>query len=158
MFAMPVTKLKTFLDTEGVAYSTIDHAPALTAREAAAATPVARGEFAKTVLVKVDGTLAMAVVPASRRVDTDKLARLLSADRVEIATEDEFKNVFPGCELGAMPPFGNLYDLEVFVAEDLSEDDDIVFNAGTHSQSMRIAYADYERLVKPILGEFAIKH
>jgi Ala-tRNA(Pro) deacylase len=155
---MAVTKLKTFLDSKGVAYSTIDHAPALTARETAAATPVARGEFAKTVLVKVDGTLAMAVVPASRRVDTDKLARLLSADRVEIATEDEFKNVFPGCELGAMPPFGNLYDLEVFVAEDLSEDDEIVFNAGTHNQSMRIAYADYERLVKPMLGEFAAKH
>jgi len=155
---MPVTKLKAFLDANGVAYSTIDHAPAYTAREVAAATPVARGEFAKSVIVKVDGTLAMAVVPASRRVDTQKLARLLSADRVEIAKEDEFKSVFPGCELGAMPPFGNLYDLEVFVAEDLAEDDEIVFNAGTHNQAMRIAYADFEELVKPKLGEFAVKH
>ena len=114
--------------------------------------------FAKTVMIKVDGTMAMAVLPASRRVDLDRLSAALGAGHVEIASEQEFADAFPGCEVGAMPPFGNLYDMDVYVAEKLTEDDDIAFNAGSHTQIIQMAYRDYENLVKPRIVPFAVKH
>lgn len=155
---MPVKKLQRFLDEQGVKYVTINHSPAYTAREVAASTLVPRALFAKTVMIKVDGTMAMAVLPASRRVDLDRLSAELGAGHVEIASEQEFADAFPGCEVGAMPPFGNLYDMDVYVAEKLTEDDDIAFNAGSHTQIIQMGYRDYENLVKPKIVRFAVKH
>lgn len=154
---MTIQKLKNYLDDNGVAYITINHSPAYTARETAASTLVPRREFAKVIMVKLDGRNAMAVLPASRHVDLQRLAAMCGAEHVEMAAEDEFKRLFPDCDIGAMPPFGNLYDMPVFADSMLSEDDDISFNAGSHTQVLRMAYDDYERLVKPVVGEFATK-
>jgi len=146
---MPVTRLKEFLDRENVKYVTIGHSPAFTAQEIAERAHVPGKELAKTVMVKIDGKLAMIVVPASEHVRLAHLKEALGADEVELAGEYEFKERFPDCETGAMPPFGNLYDLPVFVSATLREDDEIAFNAGSHSELIRMAYADFERLVKP---------
>ena len=154
---MPVQKLREFLDSHHIKYITIDHSPAYTAREVASSALVPRREFAKAVMVIIDGRMVMAVLPASRHVDLKLLARTAGADNAVLATEDEFRNRFPDCEVGAMPPFGNLYDLPVYVDDMLREDDDIVFNAGSHVQVVRMAYADYEDLVKPVIGRFATK-
>lgn len=153
---MPAKKLKEFLDSNKVRYKTIGHSVAYTAQEIAAAAAVPGQELAKTIIVKIDGELAMAVLPASYRVDTKKLAKAAKAKKVEIAGEEEFAGLFPGCELGAMPPFGNLYGMKVYVAEKLAADREIAFNAGTHRELVRLAYADFERLVKPIAAAFAV--
>jgi Ala-tRNA(Pro) deacylase len=154
---MPVKKLREFLDSQNIKYITIDHSPAYTAREVASSALVPRREFAKTVIVKLDGRNAMAVVPASRHVDLGKLAAVAGAQEAVLASEEEFQALFPGCEVGAMPPFGNLYEMDVFVDEILHDDDDIVFNAGSHIQVIRMSYDDYQALVKPTVGSFAIK-
>jgi Ala-tRNA(Pro) deacylase len=152
---MPVLKLKGFLDENGVKYVTIQHSAAYTAQEIAAHTHIPGKELAKTVMVKVDGKLAMAVVPASHRVDFDRLRDVAGAQDVELAGEAEFKDFFPACDVGAMPPFGNLYDMEVYVSDTLSEDVEIAFSAGSHSELIRLAYADYERLAQPKIAGFS---
>ncbi len=146
---MPVQKLKEFLDSQKVKYVAITHSPAFTAQEVAARAHIPGKELAKTVMVKVDGRLAMAVLPASLHVDLERLRSSIDAAKVELATEREFKDRFPDCEVGAMPPFGNLYGMEVFVAKRLAEDEEIAFNAGSHTELIRLRYADFERLVKP---------
>jgi len=152
---MPVQKLKGFLDENGVKYVTIQHSVAYTAQEIAVHTHIPGKELAKTVMVKVDGKLAMAVVPASHRVDFGRLRDVAGAQHVELASEAEFKDFFPACDVGAMPPFGNLYDMEVYVSDTLSEDVEIAFSAGSHSELIRLAYADYERLVQPKIAGFS---
>jgi Ala-tRNA(Pro) deacylase len=151
---MPAHELKTFLDAQRVKYVSIRHSPAYTAQEIAASAHVAGKEMAKTVMVKVDGTMAMAVLPASQKVDLATLRGIIGAKKVELASEADFRNRFPGCELGAMPPFGNLYSMEVYVSEGLAEDDEIAFNAGSHTELIRLAYRDFERLVKPKVLRF----
>lgn len=146
---MPVAKLKEFLDKEGVKYVTIHHSPAFTAQEVAASAHVSGREIAKVVMVKLDGQMAMAVVPANHRIDMDALARALDVHNAELASESEFKGSFPQCDLGAMPPFGNLYHMDVFVEEDLSREESIAFNAGSHTEVVKMSFADFERLVKP---------
>jgi Ala-tRNA(Pro) deacylase len=146
---MPETRLKEFLDKEHVKYVTIGHSPAFTAQEVAATAHIPGKELAKTVIVKVDGELAMVVLPASEHVRLSHVREMLGAKDVELADEDEFKKAFPDCETGAMPPFGNLYGMNVFVSQVLREDDEIAFNAGSHSELIRLPYADYERLVHP---------
>lgn len=146
---MPAAKLKQFLDAHGVKYVTIAHSVAYTAQEIAASAHVRGKEMAKTVVVKVDGRLAMAVVPATLKVDLARLAAAAGAKTAEIATEQEFQHAFPECEVGAMPPFGNLYGVDVYVDRRLAEDEEIVFNAGSHVELIRLKYADFERLVKP---------
>jgi Ala-tRNA(Pro) deacylase len=146
---MPVQKLKEFLDSQKVKYVTIYHSPAFTAQEIAASAHIPGQELAKTVMVKVDGKMAMAVLPASYRVDLDRLAQVVGADRVELANEKEFKDMFPACEVGAMPPFGNLYGMETYVADSLTEDDEIAFNAGSHTELVRMKYEDFARLAQP---------
>jgi Ala-tRNA(Pro) deacylase len=153
---MPVRQLKELLDSQGVKYLTISHSPAYTAQEVAASAHVAGKEMAKTVVVKLDGKVAMAVLPASDRVDLHRLEEAAGATEVELADEQEFKALFPECELGAMPPFGNLYGMEVFVADSLSEDEQIAFNAGTHTELIRMSYRDYERLVQPKVVELTM--
>jgi Ala-tRNA(Pro) deacylase len=154
---MPVKKLVDYLDQNDIKYITINHSPAYTSREIASSTLVPRREFAKTVIVALDGELAMAVVPASRHVDLDALAALAGAKSVEIADEATFSQRFPDCAVGAMPPFGNLYDMKVYADSIIRDDDDIVFNAGTHTQVVRIACDDYLSLVNPVIGEISIK-
>jgi Ala-tRNA(Pro) deacylase len=151
---MPVEALREFLDRNRVKYVIITHSPAYTAREIAASTHIPGREIAKTVIVKIDGRLAMAVLPASELVDLDLLADAAFARRVELAEEEEFGDRFPDCQLGAMPPFGNLYGMDVYVAESLTEDEEIAFNAGSYTELVRMAYADYARLVKPRILRF----
>ena len=154
---MPVKKLQEFLDSNQVRYITINHSPAYTAREVAASTFVPRREFAKATIVKLDGVMAIAVVPASRHVDMDKLASEAGAAKAVLASEDEFQSRFPGCELGAMPPFGNLYDMQTFVDTMLEEDDEIAFNAGTHTQVVRLSFEDYSKLSQPTMCSISVK-
>ena len=146
---MPAQKLRKFLDSHDIEYVTIHHSPAYTAQRIAELTDIPGKELAKTVIVKMDEKYAMVVLPASRRVDLDYLKRGAEAKQVEVASEAEFKDLFPDCEVGAMPPFGNLYDLDVYVAEQLTEDEDIAFNAGSHTELVRMSYKDFERLVTP---------
>jgi len=151
---MPVEKLKEFLDKEKVKYVSIVHSPAFTAQEIAAAAHVPGRELAKTVILHLDGKTAMAVLPANRKIILEDLRQAAGVEEVRFATEDEFKQLFPDCEVGAMPPFGNLYGMDVYVAASLAEDEEIVFNAGSHTELIRLAYRDFERLVKPKVAGF----
>lgn len=155
---MPSSKLKEFLDTNDILYEVITHSPAYTAQGIAASAHVKGKELAKTVMIKVDGKMAMAVLPAPYKVDFELLRSATGSDEVELATEEEFRDRFPGCEVGAMPPFGNLYDMGVYVTESLSEDEEIAFNAGTHTELIRMSYDDFERLVKPTIMRFSARH
>jgi len=154
---MPVKKLREFLDEQNIKYVAISHSPAYTAQEIAASAHVPGKELAKTVMVKIDGDLALAVLPASFRVDFDLLKATSGAESVELAGESEFKGKFPGCELGAMPPFGNLYGMRTYVADRLAEDEEIAFNAGSHTELIRLAYDDFVRLVRPTMLEFTVR-
>jgi Ala-tRNA(Pro) deacylase len=153
--AMPVSKLKEFLDSHGVKYVTINHSRAYTAQEIAASAHIPGKELAKTVMIKVDGEMAMAVLAASSRVDRGLLQEALGAGKVELATEQEFKGKFPDCEIGAMPPFGNLYGMAVYAEEGLAEDEEIAFNAGTHTELIRVPYGSFAELVEPKVLKFA---
>jgi len=152
---MPVQKLRKFLDEQGVSYQTLAHPPAFTAQEIAAAAHVSGKELAKTVMVKIDGRMAMAVLPASTKVDLDQFLEATIAQRVELASEQEFEDRFPDCAVGAMPPFGNLYGMDVYVSGELTDDEDIVFNAGSLTELIRLSYRDFERLVRPKVLSFA---
>jgi Ala-tRNA(Pro) deacylase len=152
---MPIKKLKDYLDKNNVEYITIRHSLAFNAQQIAATTHIPGKELAKTVMVKIDGKMAMAVLPASYLVNLKLLKELTGAKTLELANEMEFKHLFPDCEIGAMPPFGNLYDMEVFVAQSLAEDQEIAFNSGTHVELIRMSYADFERLVQPVVLAFS---
>ncbi len=154
---MPVQRLKSFLDREGVKYVTIRHSPAFTAQEIAASAHIPGKQVAKTVMIKRDGGLAMAVLPAPDKIEFMLLKGALGTDDVELATEDEFKRMFPECEVGAMPPFGNLYDMDVFVDARLAEDEQIAFNAGTHTELIQMSYSDFARLVEPVVLHFSLE-
>jgi Ala-tRNA(Pro) deacylase len=152
---MPIQKLKRFLDENGIKYVSIQHSAAYTAQEVAALAHIPGELMAKTVMVKIDGQMAMAVIPASHQIDFEQLRAAAGAGAVELAAEDEFKGFFPTCDVGAMPPFGNLYDMPVYCANALSEDLEIAFSAGSHSELIRLAYADYEQLVQPEIATFS---
>ncbi len=154
---MPVRKLKEFLDSNKIKYVSVKHSLAYTAQEIAASAHIRGKELAKTVMVSLDGKTAMAVLPASYRVDLERLKKAAGAKKIELLTERDFQDMFPECEVGAMPPFGNLYGMDVYVATSLAEDDEIAFNAGSHTELIRIAYKDFERLVKPKVLEFSFK-
>lgn len=154
---MPVKALKEFLDKEQIRYVTINHSPAYTASQIAESAHIPGKELAKTVIVSLDGKHAMAVLPASAKLDLHKLAEEANARKAELASELRFQGLFPGCELGAMPPFGNLYGLPVYVDRSLQEDKEIAFSAGSHTELIRLAYEDFERLVRPKVIAFAVK-
>jgi Ala-tRNA(Pro) deacylase len=143
--------LREFLDRNRIQYLVISHSVAYTAQGIAALTHTPGKELAKTVMVMIDGRLAMAVVPASFRVDLHRLKQHLGADSVELASEFEFRDRFPDCETGSMPPFGNLYNMDVFVDQSLVEDKEIAFNAGSHRELVRMKFADFRDLVKPAM-------
>lgn len=151
---MPVRKLKEFLDREGIKYVSITHSPAYTAQEVAQSAHITGRGFAKTVIVNIDGQMAMAVLPATRKLVVQDLRDVTGADRVRFASEEEFNKRFPECDTGAMPPFGNLYGMDVYVADSLTREDEIAFNAGSHTEVMKLAYKDFERLVKPKVLSF----
>jgi Ala-tRNA(Pro) deacylase len=146
---MPTQKLQDYLDQHEIQYVTISHSPAYTAQRIAELTRIPGKELAKTVIVKIDDKFAMAVLPASRRVNLWHLQEAVGADEVTLSSETEFKELFPDCEVGAMPPFGNLYNMGVYVAEQLTEDEEIAFNAGSHSELVKMSYSDFAKLVTP---------
>jgi len=152
---MPLKSLKEFLDKHNVRYIVISHSPAYTAQGIAALTHIPGKELAKTVMVNMDGSLVMAVLPASFHVDLKRLKVEAMATTVALASESEFKDRFPDCEIGAMPPFGNLYGVEVFAEKSLAKDEEIAFNAGSHRELIRLAWEDFEKLVKPKVIRFA---
>jgi Ala-tRNA(Pro) deacylase len=154
---MTIQKLKNFLDENNVKYLTVRHSNAYTAQEVAAAAHVRGKEFAKTVIVNREGKMIMCVLPASYKVDFEMLKHNLGTDEISLANESEFKYHFPDCEVGAMPPFGNLYDMEVFVAEVLAQNEEIAFNAGLHTELIRMSYNDFVQLVNPKVLRFSKK-
>jgi Ala-tRNA(Pro) deacylase len=149
-------KLQNFLDVNRTPYHVLKHHERYTALEIAAALHVAGRDLAKVVVVKADGRYAMAVLPAPWKVDLDQLARAMGVGRVELAKEEEMRDLFRDCEVGAEPPFGNLYGLPVYVDRTLTEDQDIFFEAGSHKEAIKMAYADFERLVHPRVGSFGM--
>lgn len=152
---MHLNKLRTFLDEQHVKYVVISHSKAYTAQGIAAISHISGKELAKTVIVKLDGALGMAVLPASFQVDLLALKKAIGVRDVALASEREFKEHFPDCETGAMPPFGNLYGIPVYVDKTLTEDREIAFNAGSHHELIKLSYADFERLVHPVALDFA---
>ncbi|MBT8379435.1 MAG: deacylase [Ignavibacteria bacterium] len=154
---MPSKKLKEFLDANNVKYVSVQHSSAYTAQEIAASAHIPGKDLAKTVIVKIDGKMAMAVLPASYKVSFDNLKDALGGKDVRLAYEQEFVDKFPDCEVGAMPPFGNIYNLDVYVAEVLTENEEIAFNACTHTELIKMPFKDFEMLVKPIRFKFAVQ-
>jgi Ala-tRNA(Pro) deacylase len=152
---MPAAQLREFLDSHNVKYITITHSTAYTTQEIAAMVHIKGRDLAKTVIVRLDGQMAMAVLPASLQVDLSALKAVAGAKHVALASEADFRGTFPGCETGAMPPFGNLYGIPVFVEESLTQDKEIAFNAGTHNELIRLAYEDFARLVQPKVMRFS---
>jgi Ala-tRNA(Pro) deacylase len=142
-------RLKRLLDENGVSYETLHHPQDFRARDTAEDTHTPPKEFAKTVFVNVDDEYAMAVLPATHFVSETRLAHSLGAKQVRLASESQFEELCPDCEVGAAPPFGNLYGLPVYVSPALVEDEQITFNAGSHEEAIRLAYADFERLAAP---------
>ena len=151
---MPSQKIKKFLDDEKVKYVSITHSPAYTAQEVAQSAHVPGRIMAKTVIVDMDGEMAMVVLPATRKIILQDLREITGSDRLKLATEDAFRQKFPDCDTGAMPPFGNLYGMEVYAAESLGEAGELAFNAGTHTEVIKMAYSDFERLVSPKVMSF----
>ena len=150
---MPVKKLKEFLDAKHVKYVCLTHSKAYTAQEVAASAHVPGRAMAKVVIVELDGAMAMAILPANRKVVLQDLREITGSEQVRFVAEEKFKDRFPDCEIGAMPPFGNLYGMEVFVAESLAQNEEIAFNAGSHEEIIKLAFDDFERLVHPkVLG------
>jgi len=153
---MPIKKLKEFLDEKKIKYVAIKHSSAYTAQEIAASAHIPGKDVAKTVIIKIDGKMAMAVLPASYKVSFDHLKEALGVNEVRLAYEQEFMDKFPDCEVGAMPPFGNIYGMEVFVAESLSEEEEIAFNACSHTELIKMKFSDFEKLVKPKRINFTV--
>lgn len=148
-------KLKEYLDRENVPYQPRVHPTAYTSQEIAAAAHIPGNEMAKTVILKSDGGLVMAVLSANHSVDLETLQSATRSGTLRLATEDEFRNAFPTCEVGAMPPFGNIFGVPVYCDTALERDDEIEFNAGSHHDTIRMKFADFRRLVAPTMLSFA---
>jgi Ala-tRNA(Pro) deacylase len=150
-------KLKDYLDEENVEYEILNHAEAFTAPEIAGSKHIPGKQFAKTVIVKGDNKYYVCVLPAIHLIDFDKLKYIIKSKEIELVKEDEIAHLFPDFQIGAEPPFGNLYGLPIYVDEILQENDEIVINAGTHTDLVRMKWRDFKRLTQPILGNFG-KH
>jgi Ala-tRNA(Pro) deacylase len=144
-----------YLKHNSVHYDVIEHAPAFSAHEVAVVSHVPEKDLAKTLIVNIDGKYCMVVTPADHRLNDHLLHDVLKAKHVHLASEEDLQQLFPDCEIGAMPPFGNLYALPVYVDKSLADDDMIVFNACSHTRSIRLKMYDYLRLVKPVIAEFS---
>ena len=146
---MPSKNLTSYLNEHKVKYTTISHTPAYTAQEIAASAHMPGMQVAKSVVVKIDGKLCILVEPANYKVDLKALQVQLGAHSVELAHEYEFEDTFPGCETGAVPPIGELFDVDVYVDDVIKYQDEIAFSAGNHSELVKMRYSDFEKLVKP---------
>jgi len=142
-------RVKEYLEEKRIPYTHCTHRLAYTAQEVAAAQHVPGREMAKTIVVKADDQFVLVILPAVLKIDMKALRDELPFKRLELASEKEFSVLFPDCEVGAMVPFGNLYNLSVYVDQSLSADEEIVFNAGTHVDTIKMKYRDFERLVQP---------
>ena len=151
---MPVGKLKKLLDRERIKYATIHHSPAYTAQAVAKSAHIPGDQLAKTVMLNVDGKLVMVTLPANEQLDLDLVSEALAASSVRLAEEEEFGAMFPDCEVGAMPPFGKLYDVDTYVTESLTNDERIAFSAGTHRELMEMSYDEFARLAQPRVLHF----
>ena len=152
---MPINILKAFLGEHDVKYVIIGHSIAYTAHDTALSAHVASEDFAKTVVVKLDDAMAMVVLPSTEKLDLQLLRGVAHADLVRLASEAEFQDLFPAIEVGAMPPFGNLFGMPVYADEALAARREIAFNAGSHREVIRLAWADYQRLVEPVVAPLA---
>lgn len=155
---MALASLTQYLDNQNIKYVVISHSPAYTAQGIAGLTHISGKVLAKTVVVRMDGDLAMAVLPAHYHVNLAALRRAADAKAIALASEEEFQDRFPECETGAMPPFGHLYGMRVFADQSLEQDQEIAFNAGTHRELIRMAWADYKALAAPTILRFAAGH
>ena len=152
---MPLLKrLQSYLDTNKIPYEVVSHPKVYTAHDVAQSLDVPGNLVAKVVMVKADGYFVMTVLPSTWRVDLKRLRDVLDAREVRLATEAEIANLFPDCQVGAMPPFGNLYGVEVYVDQLLTEDESIVFEAGTYIGAMKLRYKDFVALVRPKVAAF----
>jgi Ala-tRNA(Pro) deacylase len=149
-------KIRGFLDQKGFCYECINHDQAYTAQGVAHVAHISGREIAKSVILSVDGKLVMAVLPANEKINFEALKDQLKAKKAEMVSEGVFKDRFPDCEVGAMPPFGNLYGMEVVVSKDLARDEYIAFNAGSHTSLIKMKFADYMEAVSPKLLEFGV--
>ena len=154
---MPARRLTNFLNQNNVHYLLIPHPNTYTTAATGATTHISGRDIAKPVMVRINGQPAMAVIPGSRHLDLNALKNALGAKEVQLMTEQEFASAFPDCEIGAMPPFGILYDLPLYVDERLSRKAEISFNAGSHRELVRLAYKDFERLQQPKVLQIAAK-
>lgn len=154
---MPLQKLMEYLEGNQVKFTRIIHSSGYSAQVIAHRAHISGNMLAKTVVCKdAGGKFLMAVVPANCMVDMEKLSSI-HGEQLELATEDEFSNLFPGCEIGGMPPFGNLFDMPVYVSDSLGKTQEIAFNAGNHMELLQMAYDDFTRLVKPKTADFSVK-
>jgi Ala-tRNA(Pro) deacylase len=154
---MPIpSSITTYLDRNAVRYSVVEHPVAYTAQEEAAATHVPGREWAKAVVCMIDGRPTLVVLPADHLVDLERLRTACGATSVRLANEDELRPLYSDCELGAMPPLGPLYEQPVLVDKSLTTDPEILFNAGSHREAIRMRYQDFEDLVKPTVAEFGV--
>ena len=150
-------RLENYLRENRVPFEEQRHPRAVSAQEVAASEHVPGRMLAKTVMVLADGEMVMLALPAPYQVDLEKAAAALGVDEARLAEEEEFEDSFPDCEVGAMPPFGNLYGVPVYVDKTLAEDETIVFRSGTHTETMSVSYSDFERLVEPTVAQFALR-
>jgi len=149
-------KLRSLLEKEGVEFNILEHQPAYTAMEIAGAQHVPGRQVIKAVIIKADDRFAMCVLPAIHLLDLQKLKKTLNAKKVELAKEEDIARLFPDDEVGAEPPFGNLYGLPVIADKILEEDNDITFNAGSHTEMVQMKFHDYLRLVKPNFADIGV--
>ncbi len=147
-------RMEQYLRDNGVPFEVMTHSQAYTMSEVAAALHVSGKQVAKVVVVKADGAMAVLVVPSPRRLNFAQVRDLLGAKEVSLAKEEEFSDLFPDCAPGAMPPFGNLYDVPVYADQSLEEREEIIFRVGTHQEVFKIPYTDFDRLAEPVVGEF----
>ena len=150
-----MTDLLRYLNSNKVDFQVMEHDPAFSAHDVAVVTHVPEGEMAKAIVVRVDDHFWMAVLRSDQRVNQQMIRRVFGAKNVHLAHEEDLQVLFPDCQIGAMPPFGHLYGLPVMVEEGLAEDDEICFNACTHTKSIKMKFKDFRRLAKPVIAEFA---
>ena len=153
---MPAKRITQYLKKEKIKYKTLKFKPAYTAQEIAASAHIPGRQLAKTVMVELDGEMAMAVLSAAYQIDFKELKKALGVKKTKLSTEKDFEDYLPDCELGSTPPFGNLYDMKVIVDKKLTAEETIAFCSGTPNELIQLAYQDLEKLVQPEVLEFSV--
>ena len=148
------TRIRELLDIEGAVYQHHRHPVTFTAKKTADSVQIPEGEMLKTLIVNADGLLRMAVIPANCVLHLKHMKFIMRPENIRMATEKELNDAFPDCEIGAMPPFGNLYRMKTYVTANLADEPEIAFNAGTHTEVIKMSYFDFERLVSPTVLDF----